>query len=124
VLVATGCGSSGGSSDGYSLALTEKCLKASGLKAFPVKNDVVSGSQGNLHVEFTYGTEDIFMAFGKNPSEAKKIREEAIAATERHQHIDRQTILDGVEVAKNVFYYSNAGPLTQVTRQRIIACLR
>jgi len=123
--VAAGCGSSGGgSSSGYSLTQTEKCLNASGLKAFPVKNEVVSGSQGNLQVEFTYGTEDIFMAFGKDSSEANTIRETAIKATERHQHIDRQTILDGVEVANNVFYYSNAGPLTQITRQRIQACLR
>jgi len=125
--LAAGCGgSSGGSSStaAYSLTQTEKCLQASGLKAFPVKNSVVSGSEGNLQVEFTYGTEDIFMAFGKDASEADSIRETAIAATERHQHLDRQTILDGVEVAKNVFYYSNAGPLTVITKRRIQACLR
>jgi hypothetical protein len=33
-------------------------------------------------------------------------------------------VLSGVTVNKNVFYYSDRGPLTVVGRQEINACLR
>jgi hypothetical protein len=122
VLVATGCGSKGGPT--YTLSPTEKCLNAAGHKAYPVKNPFLTGSQGNLEVDFTYGTESIYIVFGKNGSEATQLQNKAVTQTEVNDHLDRTTILSGVTVNKNVFYYSDRGPLTVVGRQEINSCLR
>jgi predicted small lipoprotein YifL len=122
VLVATGCGSKGGPS--YTLAPTEKCLNAAGHKAYPTKNPILTGSQGNLEVDFGYGTESIYIVFGKNSSEATTIENRAITQTELNEHIGKAQILAGVTVDKNVFYYSDRGPLTVVGRQEISSCLK
>jgi hypothetical protein len=122
VLVATGCGSKSGPT--YTLSATEKCLNAAGHKAYPVKDPILAGSQGNLEVDFSYGTESIYIVFGKNSSEATALQNKAVAQAEINEHIDRTTVLSGVTVDKNVFYYSDRGPLTVVGRGQITACLR
>jgi hypothetical protein len=122
VLVATGCGSKSGPS--FTMAPTEKCLNAAGYKAAPVKNPILSGTQGNLEVDFGYGTESIYLVFGKNSSEATAIQNKAVTQTELNEHIARTAVLAGVTVDKNVFYYSDRGPLTVVGRNEISACLR
>ena len=123
-LVAAGCGSSSGGGPTYTLSATQKCLKAAGDRAFTVTNQVLAGSQGNLEVQFTYGTEDIYVVFGKNKSEAEATQEKAVTQAALHNHIDRATVLAGVTVDHNVFYYSDYGPLTAIGRQKITACLR
>ncbi len=120
--LAAGCGSKG--AHGYSLAPTEKCLNSTGARASPVTNQLLKGSEGNLKVQFTYGTEDIYIVFGKNATEAIAIQNRAVTQTEINEHIDRNTILGGVTQTGNVFYYSDYGPLTAVGRQKITACLR
>jgi hypothetical protein len=120
--LAAGCGSKGG--HGYSLVPTQQCLNKSGATASKVKNQLLPGSQGNLQVKFTYGTEDIYIVFGKNAAEAVALQNRAVTQTEINEHIDRNTILSGVTQTKNVFYYSDYGPLTAVGRQKITACLR
>lgn len=122
VLVATGCGSKSGPT--YTLSATEKCLNAAGHRAFPVKDPVLTGSLGNLEVDFSYGTESIYIVFGKNSSEAAAIQNKAVTQAEINEHLDRTTVLSGVTVNKNVFYYSDRGPLTVVGRGEINACLR
>jgi hypothetical protein len=122
VLVATGCGSKGGPA--FTLTPTEKCLNAAGHKAYPTKNPFLTGTQGNLEVDFGYGTESIYIVFGKNSSEANALQDKAITQTEVNEHIDRTTVLAGITVDKNVFYYSDRGPLTVVGRQQISSCLR
>ncbi len=122
VLVAAGCGSKG--DPAYSLGPTEKCLNAAGHKAYPVKNPILTGSQGNLEVDFGYGTESIYIVFGKNSSEATALENRAITQTELNEHLDRSAILAGITVNGNVFYYSDRGPLTVVGRQEIGSCLR
>ena len=121
VLVATGCGSKGGPA--FTLSPTEKCLNAAGYKAAPVKNPILTGTQGNLEVDFGYGTESIYLVFGKNASEATALQDKAVTQTEVNDHLDRTTILSGVTVDKNVFYYSDRGPLTVVGRNEISAGL-
>jgi hypothetical protein len=120
-LVAAGCGSKGTT---YTLSATQKCLQAAGRRTLVVKNPVLTGSQGNLEVEFSFGTESIFLVFGKNSSEATSLQNRAVTQTEINEHIDRTTILAGVTVDHNVFYYSDRGPLTVVGRQEITSCLR
>ena len=114
--VAAGCGGKSGPT--YTLSPTEKCLNAAGHKAYPVKDPILTGSGGNLEVDFGYGTESIYIVFGKNSSEANAIQNKAITQTEINEHIARATLLAGVTVDKNVFYYSDRGPLTVVGRQR------
>jgi hypothetical protein len=123
VFVAAGCGSGGGGA-AYTIAPTEKCLNAAGHKAHPVKNPLLTGSQGNLEVDFGFGTESIYIVFGKNNSEAKSLQDHAVTQTELNEHIDRTQILAGVTVDKNVFYYSDRGPLTVVGREQISSCLK
>lgn len=122
VLVATACGSKSGPT--FTLTPTEKCLNAAGHKAYVVKNPFLTGSEGNLEVDFGYGTESIYIVFGKNSSEANALQDKAITQTEANEHIDRSTVLAGITVDKNVFYYSDRGPLTVVGRQQISSCLR
>ena len=122
VLVAAGCGSKGGGT-AFTLTPTEKCLNAAGHKAYPVKNPILTGTQGNLEVDFGYGTESIYLVFGKNSSEATALQDKAVTQAELNEHLDRTTVLSGVTVDKNVFFYSDRGPLTVVGRQQITSCL-
>ena len=122
VVVATGCGWKG--DPAFTLSPTEKCLNAAGYKASEIKNPILTGSQGNLEVDFGYGTESIYIVFGKNSSEATALQNKAVTQTELNEHIDHTTVLAGVSVDKNVFYYSDRGPLTVVGRNEISACLR
>ena len=115
------CGSSGGGS--YTLAPTQKCLDKAGLAATRDKNTVLKGSGGNLHVLFGYGSPEVYVVFGKDAGEATAIENRAVSETERHEGIKRSVILAGVQKLKNVFFYSNFGPLTGIERTKIEACL-
>ncbi len=122
-LLASGCGGSGGGK--YSLSATQQCLNGiKGLHAIPQQNRFLAASGGNLKITFGYGTPVVYLVFGKNTSEAKKLEERGVAQAERYQSIPRQVILDGVAQKANVFYYSDEGALTQVARSKVEACLR
>ncbi len=122
-LVLAGCGSSG--SHGYTLDRTQKCLNGSGVHASRFENRTVTGSGGELQVTFGYGAAWIYIAFGKDPSEARTIQDSAIKATLLHDKLlDRKTVLAGVRQTGNVFYYSDGGPVTVVESTQIEACLR
>jgi hypothetical protein len=109
----------------FVLANVRKCLNREGLTATPnTHNRVVSGTGGELRVDFGYGTDWIYIAFGKDAAEAKAIQERAVAAAELHEQLGRKLILAGVEQTGNVFYYADGGPLTAVERTKIDACLR
>jgi hypothetical protein len=110
---------------GYTLAATQKCLDtASGIHAYAFRNKVVSGSAGELRVTFGYGLAWIYMVFGRDAHEAKAIEGRAVAATVQHEHIRAQTVRAGVRVRRNVFYYSDSGPVTVIEGSKIDGCLR
>ena len=121
--VAAGCGGSGGGS-AYTLEATKKCLDAAGHTALLDPKMTVSGSQGNLMVKFGYGIENIYVAFGKTPSEAKTLEKTAVDLAVSHEHIPRETVLAGVRVDKNVFYYADYGAVTGVLDGYITSCLQ
>ena len=120
-VAAAGCGSSGGPK--YDLAATQKCLDDDGLHAIRDHNSVLAGSQGNLRVDFGYGSPMAFIVFGKDEGEAKQISDDAVAAALRSSGLAETTVRSGIQQTANVFYYSNTGPLTQVARRKIAACL-
>ncbi len=130
-----GCGSGGGSSSttgaagsttppSYSLASTKACFNKLGDTAAPVKNSAISGSLGDLKVQFPeYGTSEIYIAFGKDTAEAKALEDRAITLAVSHENLDRQTVLAGVRQRGNVFYYSPNGPVSIILTHRVTACL-
>jgi hypothetical protein len=120
-MVAAGCGSGG---NRYSLDPTEKCLQKEGLHVVPDTAPLLHGSGGNLRVEFGYGSPKVFVAFGKDEAEAKAIEGKAVAAAKKFAALDEKTIRDGVAQVRNVFYYSDSGPLTGVARDKVGGCLR
>jgi hypothetical protein len=120
-LVVAGCGSSGGPK--FDLATTQKCLEKAGIHAVVDHNTVLNGSQGNLRVDFGYGSPMAFIVFGKNDGEAKDIADHAVAEALRSSGLSENTIRSGVQQTANVFYYSNTGPLTDLARKAIAACL-
>jgi hypothetical protein len=147
VLCATACGGSGSKSGSgttaattpavttttaapattYTLANTRKCLDASaGIHAYlNNKNTIVNGTGGELRVDFGYGFQWIYIAFGKDTSEAKAIEQHAVAATLKHDDkLDRKTVVSGVRRKGNVFYYADGGPVTEVEGSQVDACLK
>lgn len=148
VLCATACGGSGSKSGArttaattpavttttaapatttYTLAKTRKCLDASaGIHAYlNNKNAIVNGTGGELRVDFGYGFQWIYIAFGKDPNEAKAIEQHAVAVTLKHDDkLDRKTVLSGVRRKGNVFYYADGGPVTEVEGSQVDACLK
>jgi hypothetical protein len=111
----------------YTLAKTKKCLDASaGVHAYlNNKNTIVKGSGGELRVDFGYGFQWIYIAFGKDPKEAQAIEQHAVAATLKHDDkLDRKTVLSGVRRKGNVFYYADGGPVTEVEGSQVDACLK
>ena len=120
--VAAGCGGGGGGG-GFTLQATKKCLEAAGHTALLDPKMTVSGSQGNLMVKFGYGVENIYIAFGKDDSEAKSLENTAVDLAVRHEHIPRATVLAGVRVDRNVFYYADYGAVTGVLDGYITSCL-
>ena len=125
ILVAVGtagCGSGGGGPK-YGLVTTRTCLDREGLHAVPDHNTVLAGSQGNLRVEFGYGSPMVFMVFGKDSVEATQIANHAVAAAQNSTSLGEKTIRAGIQQTGNVFYYSDTGPLTQAARSKIAACL-
>jgi hypothetical protein len=146
VLCATACGGSGSkagsgaattpaattttaapASASYTLAQTRKCLDASaGIHAYlNNKNAIVNGSGGELRVDFGYGFQWIYIAFGKDTNEAKAIEQHAVAETLKHDDkLDRKTVVSGVRRKGNVFYYADGGPVTEVEGSQVDACLK
>ncbi len=134
-VAAAGCGSSGSStsttsstgatpSASYSLASTKACFNKLGDTAAPVKNPAISGSLGDLKVQFPeYGTSEVYIAFGKDSAEAKALENRAITLAVGHENLDRQTVLDGVRLRGNVFYYSPEGAVSVTLTKRVTACL-
>lgn len=147
VLCATACGGSGSKSGAgttaatttavttttaapatttYTLAKTRKCLDASaGIHAYLNNNKIVNGSGGELRVDFGYGFQWIYIAFGKDSREAKAIEQHAVAVTLKHDDkLDRKTVVSGVRRKGNVFYYADGGPVTEVEGSQVDACLK
>jgi hypothetical protein len=110
---------------GYTLAATMRCLDASsGVHAYTFHNKAVQGSGGELRVTFGYGLAWIYMAFGRDAEEAHAIEQRAVATAVGHEHIQAQTVQAGVRLRRNVFYYSDSGPVTVVEGSKIDRCLR
>jgi hypothetical protein len=111
----------------FTLGPTRRCLNEAGLHAYlNPQNAVVMGSGGELRVVMGgYGTDWIYIAFGRDASEAQKIQDRAVAATRKqYPQVDPQTVLDSVRVRGNVFYYADGGPVTISESRQIDACLR
>ena len=108
----------------YTLAKTQKCLDGKGFEATVFHNKAVSGSGGELKVVFGYGTDWIYIAFGKDASEAKAIQAHAVAVTLEHVKLGKKEVVAGVRQRGNVFYYADGGPVTGVEQLRIQSCLR
>jgi ABC-type phosphate transport system substrate-binding protein len=109
----------------YSLKATQRCLDNAGKHAYLHHDSVVSGTGGGLRVVFGGGFQWIYMVFGQDAKEAAAIRDRAVAATLSHEHgLARKTVLAGVRLHGNVFYYSDGGPVSQVEGSQIESCLR
>jgi hypothetical protein len=123
---AAGCGGSG--KPRFGLANTLHCLNAKGhgVKAYPYTNKLklLTGSGGELRVVFPTGLAWIYMVFGKDPAEAKAVEKRAVAIAAQHEYLPPSTVLAGVRVVGNVFYYADAGPVTSVEDTHIHACLQ
>jgi hypothetical protein len=122
---AAGCG--GSSKPRFGLANTLHCLNAKGhgVKAYPYTNKLKSltGSGGELRVVFPMGLAWIYMVFGKDPAEAQAIEKRAVAVAAQREFLPPSTVLAGVRVVGNVFYYADTGPVTTVEDSHIQACL-
>jgi hypothetical protein len=130
VAAAAGCGGSGGSSGGYSLDKTAACFKKSGFTATTQVNHVLPGSQGNLRVALgpSYGNQYVFLVFGKDSKEAAQTEDKAVALAEkafkaRDVVFPKSEVLAGVQVDKNVFYYSDTNAISQIIRKHVRSCL-
>jgi hypothetical protein len=127
VAAAAGCG---GGSSGYSLSKTEACFKKDGFTAVEQANHALPGSEGNLRVGLgpSYGTQYVFLVFGKNTKEATATEKKAVALAEksfkaRNVYFPRSAVLAGVRIDKNVFYYSDTTAISQIVRKNVEACL-
>ena len=137
-LAAVGCGSGGNSAGtstsstvsksaagpAYSLERTKTCLHGTGANASSVQNPAISGSRGDLKVTFGYGAGALYLAFGKDAAEARALENRAISLAVTHEKLDRATVLAGVRLRANVFYYSANGPVSIVLNRRVTSCLR
>ena len=123
---AAGCG--GSSKPRFDLASTLRCINAKGhgVKAFPYTNALkpLTGSGGELRVVFPFGLAWIYMVFGKDPAEAQAIEKRAVTIAATREYLAPATVLAGVRLDANVFYYADAGPVTAVEDSHIRACLR
>jgi hypothetical protein len=130
VLVAAiaGCG---GRSSTYSLTRTQSCFKGKGVPAVVDINHALEGSGGDLEVSI--GTPpaltDVFIVFGRDAKEAASIESRAVnlaekSLTARHLNFPRSAVLAGVQLNKNVFYYSDTEAVSETVRDAIDACLR
>ena len=128
VVAVSGCG--GGSST-YSLARTEACFKSKGFDAKPLANHFLPGAGGNLRIALgpNYGYQYVFMVFGRNSGDAMANENKAVELAlksfkAKNLIMSRADVLAGVEVNRNVFYYSNSGAIAQNVRDAVQQCLR
>jgi hypothetical protein len=129
IVVGTVAGCGGASS--YSLARTQACFEKKGFQAVAVSNHVLAGSGGDLRIALgpAFGGEYVFLVFGHDGREATATEQRAVALAQktfaaRHLIFPRSAILAGVDVSRNVFYYSDSGPISQDVRVHVQACLR
>jgi hypothetical protein len=110
----------------YTLVATKKCLDGAGLHAYRNNgNKVVNGSGGELRVDFGQGYQWVYVVFGKDPQEARAIRETAVEAAVSHNSgLARGEVIRGVRLKRNVFYYADGGPVSTVEGSRINDCLK
>jgi hypothetical protein len=130
VVVAAIAGCGGGGST-YSLARTQACFKGKSIPAVVDVNHALEGSGGDLEVSIGTAPEftDIFIVFGRNAKEALAIENRAVnlaekSLTARHLTYPRSAVLAGVQLKKNVFYYSDSEAVSETVRDAIDACLR
>ena len=121
----------------YTLAATQSCLRTGGVPTLAAANHSLPGSGGNLEVFIRAGSRgvfkpdsyNVFLVFGRDATDAYKIRKHAVDLTMQSfaaQSVTytRRYVLDGVELRGNVFYYSSQGPLSEEERSKIDSCLR
>ncbi|MBV8079761.1 MAG: hypothetical protein JO186_05220 [Actinobacteria bacterium] len=142
VLAASGCGSAG--NGGYTLHATQSCLEKKGYDTAVLTNQSLPGSRGNLRIRVNKGipllnpvTANgsvlpdtwVYIVFGRDRAEAVRTESKAVrlaiqSLNARGLLATPATVRAGVQVTKNVFYYSPTGALTQAERSKIEACLR
>jgi hypothetical protein len=123
-----GCGGGG---NNYALAPTKACFVKRGYPAVAQSNHALPGSGGNLRISLgpVYGLQEVFVVFGRDATEAKAIENRAVDLAERtfaarNLVFPRSAVLAGVQRHGNVFYYSVTGPISELVRNLIQACLR
>lgn len=127
VAAVSGCG---GSST-YSLARTEACFKSKGYQAEPVASRVLPGAGGNLRIALgpNFGYEYVFMVFDGSHGDAVATENKAVdlalnAFQKRRLLYTRAEVLAGVDISRNVFYYSDTEPIALNVRTAVQQCLR
>ena len=127
VVALAGCG---GSSN-YSLSRTESCFKSDGYEAVPVASTLLPGAGGNLRIALgpNFGDEYVFMIFGGSHSDAVATEDKAVnlalkAFAKRRLLYTRADVLAGVDINRNVFYYSDTQPIALDVRDAVQKCLR
>ena len=141
VLAFAACGG-GSSSSGFTLKATQACLEKAGYQTAVVQNRYFGGT--NLRVKINSapqllnpnqptGTVQpntfVFVVFAKNAGGALAVENTAIDLAMKSLSnsgllITRAGARAGMQVTRNVFYYSDTGALTQAERSKISACLR
>jgi hypothetical protein len=118
-------GAASGAASGYQLAPTQSCLTHAGLNTKvepPVLPALLTiepyGSRGGLvWIESAPG-EEIFLEFGKSPSEAASMRAAVIKL------FGKTAASDAVRTKGNVMFYSNHRGLTSHEISTVERCLR
>jgi hypothetical protein len=127
VAAVSGCGGS----SGYSLASTEACFKSKGYQADPLANQVLPGARGNLRISLgpNFGDEYVFVVFGRSHGDAVATENKAVDLTlkafeKRNFLYTRAEVLAGVDISRNVFYYSDSEPIALNVHDAVQQCLR
>jgi hypothetical protein len=122
----SGCGGS----SSYSLKSTEACFNGKGLKAVPLANRYLPGSGGNLRVALgkNYGYLYVYMVFDHSHTDAVATETKAVnlalaSFKKKNLVMSRADVLAGVELNRNVFYYSNSGAIPQNVNLAVQQCL-
>ncbi len=120
-----------GGSSTYSLAHTESCFKGKGYQAVPLANQLLPGANGNLRIALgpNFGDEYVFIVFGRSHDDAVMTENKAVglalkAFEKRDLLYTRAEVLQGVDISRNVFYYSDTQPIALNVRTTVQQCLR
>jgi hypothetical protein len=127
VAAVSGCG---GSSN-YSLASTQACFKSKGYQAEPLANHTLPGAGGNLRIALgpNFGDEYVFVVFGRSHGDAVATENKAVDLTltafvKRRMLYTRADVLAGVDISRNVFFYSDSEPIALNVQTAVQQCLR